>query len=261
MTLPDLQQLLDSKLLISGISILGGTLLGNFVAVYRSRIKVLEYTVTHDRIGLSANDAIFGNVRVTWQGHEVTNLYSSVVTVINGTTVDYTNLKLKVYTGATLLLTERTEISGSTHVLSWTPEYATRLSVPADGVATDQQLDLHRHSREYQIPVLNRGQRAVMHFLSTVPNANDGPGVWVDLLHPGAQIQFRQLTPQIHGVPIRMAIAIGLPTSLLVLVGVSLIVDEVWAAATIAMVVGLFAQSVGAGIYRAARFIRKIILR
>lgn len=259
--LPDIQQLLDSKALVSGISILAGALLGNFIAVYRGRIKVLEYTVTHDRIGLSANDAIFGNVRVTWQGHEVTNLYSSVVTVINGTTADYTNLKLKVYTGNTLLLTERTEIAGTTHVLKWTPEYAAQLQIPAGGVPTDQQYNTHRHSREYLVPVLNRGQRAVMHFLTTVPNQNETPEIWVDLLHPGAQIEFRLLTQQIHGVPVRLALPLGLLASLFVLVALSFLVSEVWAAALIAMVVGLVAQSIGAWIYRAFRFIKRIVLR
>lgn len=261
MTLPDIQQLFDNKFLISGISILGGALIGNFIAVYRSRIKVLEYTVTHDRIGLSADDAIFGNVRVTWQGHEVTNLYSSVVTVLNGTTVDYTNLKLKVYTGSTLLLTERTEISGTTHILKWAPEYAALLQIPAGRVPTDQQLNTHRHSREYLVPVLNRGQRAVMHFLTTVPSQNEKPGIWVDLLHPGAQIEFRLLTQQIHGVPVRLALPLGLLASLAVLLGVSFLLTEVWAAALISLVIGLIAQSIGAWIYRAIRFIKHLVLR
>ena len=261
MALPDFQQLLDSKLLVSGISILGGALLGNFIAVYRSRIKVLEYTVTHDRIGLSADDAIFGNVRVTWQGYNLTNLYSSVVTVINGTTVDYTNLRLKVYTGSTLLLSERTEISGTTHILHWTPEYAASLQVVAGGAPTEQQLNTYRHSREYHVPVLNRGQRAVMHFLTTVPNQNETPAAWVDLLHPGAQIQFRLLTQQIHGVPVKLALPLGLLASLAVLLAVSYLLTEVWAAAVIAMVVGLIAQSIGAWIYRAIRFVKQLILR
>lgn len=261
MALPDFQQLLDSKVLVSGVSILAGALLGNFIAVYRGRIKILEYTVTHDRIGLSADDAIFGNVRVTWQGHEVTNLYSSVVTVMNGTTVDYTNLKVKIYTGTTLLLTERTEIAGTTHILRWTPEFAAQLQVPADGVPTDQQFNTHRHSREYLIPVLNRGQRAVMHFLTTVPNQNEGPAIWAELLHPGAQLEFRLLTQQIHGVPVRLALPLGLLTSLIVLVGVSFLLTEVWAAAFIAMGVGLVAQSIGAWIYRGFRFLKRIVLR
>lgn len=261
MTLPDIQQLLDSKILLSGISILVGALLGNFISVYRGRIKVLEYTVTHDRIGLSADDAIFGNVRVTWQGHNLTNLYSSVVTVVNGTSVDYTNLKLKVYTGNTLLLTERTEISGTTHVLHWTPEYAATLQIPAGGAPTDQQFNTYRHSREYHVPVLNRGQRAVMHILTTIPNQNESPLIWVDLLHPGAQIQFRLLTQQIHGVPVKLALPLGLLASIAVLIAVSFLLSEVWAAALIAMIVGLGAQSIGAWVYRGVRFVKQIVLR
>ena len=261
MSLPDFQQLLDSKALISGISILGGALLGNFIAVYRSRVKVLEYTVTHDRLGLSTDDAIFGNVRVTWQGHDLTNLYSSVVTLSNGTSVDYTSLKLKVYTGNTLLLTERTEIPGTTHILHWTTDYSAALQVAVGGVPTEEQFSTYRHSREYNVPVLNRGQRAVMHFLTTVPNQNEGPSLWLDLLHPGVQIQYRQLTQEIHGVPVKLALPLGLLASLAILLAVSLWLTEVWAAAAIAMLAGLFAQSIGAWIFRAVRIMKQIVLR
>jgi hypothetical protein len=65
---PDLSGLFNSKAVISGVSAVGGALFWNFVAAYRDRVKVLEYTVTHDRIGLSATDVIFGRVVVTWEG-------------------------------------------------------------------------------------------------------------------------------------------------------------------------------------------------
>lgn len=83
----------------------------------------------------------------------------------------------------------------------------------------------------------------------------------VDLLHPGAQIQFRPLMQQIHGVPIRMALPLGLFASLAVLLVVSFLLTEVWAAALITMVVGLIAQSIGAWIYHGIRFIKKLVLR
>lgn len=62
MPLPDIQQLLDSKLLLAGLSPVGGGLIGNLIAVLRNRVKTLEYTVSHDRVGVSADDPVFGSV-------------------------------------------------------------------------------------------------------------------------------------------------------------------------------------------------------
>jgi hypothetical protein len=263
MALPDIQQLLDSKVLLSALSVAVGTLVGNFVAVYRARVRVLEYTVAHERIGLAANDPIFGNVRVQWQGTDVTNLHNTVVTVVNGTSVDFTNLRIKIYTGNTLLLTERTEIQGTTYLVLWSPQYQNAMQVTPGSQPTAHQFNTYYHSREYLVPVLNRGQRAVFHFLTTVPQAHvaEGPGVWADLLHPGAQVSFRPLTQQIHGVPVRLALPLGLILGLVVLVAASVWIEEVWAASLLCMLVGLFAQSVGAAGFRAAVFVKRLVLR
>jgi hypothetical protein len=259
MTLPDLQSLLDDKAIFSGLSVIGGTLIGSVLSALRGRLKVIEYTVAHDRVGMSADDAIFGSVRVTWQSVDLTNLYSSVVIVENSTSTDFTNLKLKVYTGDTSLLNERTEIPGTTYILKYTPEFAASIAVPAGTTPTDAQFDLFRHNREYIVPVLNRGQRLVLHYLSTVPNSTTGPSVWVDLLHQGAQISFRPLLQQVHGVPIKIALPLGLLACLVVLVLSSIYVQQPWVAASIAMAFGLVAQSVGAGLYRGVRRVLRML--
>lgn len=261
MALPDFQQLLNSKSLLSVASAIGGALLGNFAAVYRNRIKVLEYTVSHERVGLSTDDAIFGSVRITWQGQDATNLFTSILTIENTTLNDYTDLKVKIYTRNTLLLTERTEIAGTTYIPKFTTEFAAQIFVPHGSVPTDAQFQLYRHQREYLVPVLNRGQRVVFHYLTTAPNPSEGPLVWADLLHPSVQLQFRPISQQIHGVPVKLALPLGLFVCLLMLAFVSMYLTEPWAAAVIMMIAGLSAQSIGAWVYRAFRFIKQILLR
>lgn len=255
MNLPDLQYLLDNKLVISVFSVFSGTLIGSVLTALRGRLKVIEYTVVHDRVGLSTDDAIFGSVRVIWQGVDLTNLYSSVVTVENSTSTDFTNLKLKVYTGDTSLLNERTEIPGTTYTLKYTPDFAASIEVPTGATPTDAQFQIFRHNREYIVPVLNRGQRLVLHYLTTVPNSHSSPSVWVDLVHQGAQISFRPLLQEVHGVPIKIALPLGLLACLVVLVLSSVYVKQPWVAASIAMSFGLVAQSVGAVIYRGVRLV------
>lgn len=261
MTLPDLNQLIDSKALLAAISAVGGGLIGNLIAVLRSRVKTLEYTVNHDRMAFSADDAIFGSIRVSWQNHDVTNLFSTRVTLENQTGKDFTNLKIKVYTGDTLLLGERTEIPGTTYVLKWTDGYQQQVHVPPGSAPTEQQFNTYNHSREYVVPVLNRGQRVVMTYLTTVPGSTQGPGAWLDMLHEGAKVQFRPVVPQIHGVSVRLAISVGIVACVAVLIAVSFTVTEPWAAAAICMVFGLFAQSVGAFLYRGLRFVKALVVR
>ena len=104
MPLPDFVQILDNKALLSAASIVVGGFLGNLIAVLRGRVRTIEYTVAHDRVAFSANDAIFGSIQVTWQNHNVTNLLTSRVELLNQTATDLVNFKVKVYTGDTLLL-------------------------------------------------------------------------------------------------------------------------------------------------------------
>lgn len=252
--------LLDSKALISVLSLIGGGLAGSLIAALRGRLKTLEYTVTHDRVALAAEDAVFGSVRVTWQGHEVTNLFTSTVTLNNATTRDFTQLKFKVYTGDTLLLTQYTEIPGTSFVLKWTDEYETAVRVQPGQQPTDQQFWIFRHNREFVVPVLNRGQKAVARFLTTVPPGGQGPAVWVDMLHPGVRVEYRPNVPQIHGVSVKLALPIGLAACVAVLVGTSLYVPVVWLAALLCMIFGLVAQSVGAFIFRGARYLKNLVV-
>ena len=211
-------------------------------------------------MAFSANDAIFGSIQVTWQNHNVTNLFSSRVELINQTGIDLTNVKVKVYTGDTLLLGQRTEIVGTTHVLKFTDEFSRQLEVlPGQGPTADQ-FNVYNHTREYVVPVFNRGQRTVMTYLSTTPSA-EGPSVWLDVLHQGVRAQFRPLVPQVHGVATRTASAVGLAISVGMLAFASLTVSEPWAAGLLCLLVGLFAQSVGAFAYRGFLFLKALVLR
>jgi hypothetical protein len=257
---PAIGSFLDNKAALSALSAAGGALLTKLFALYRERLKVLEYTVTHDRVGLSAQDAIFGEVRVTWEGHELRNLYASTLVLENTASADYTNLKLKVYTGNTLLLNERSEIAGTTHIAPWTDEFRQSLQVAGDA-PTDAQLYAFRHGREYMLPVFNRGQRLVLTYLTTVPNADEGPSVWLDMLHPGVQLVFRPVTQQIYGVPVRLALPLGLFACVVVLTAVSVYVRQPWLASVILLASGLAVQAIGAGVYRLLRLLKKAVTK
>ncbi len=192
----------------------------------------------------------------------MTNLYTSRVELSNRTGKDLTDLKVKVYTNDdTIIFGERTAIPGTTHVLKFTDEFSQVLKVSPGEKPSEQQFKTYNHRREYVVPTLNRGQSVVMTYLSSAPNGAAGPSVWLDLLHPGVRVQYRIIVAQVHGVPVRIALILGLISAVVAFVLSSLYLDEPWAAALVCLVVGLAAQSVGALLFRVAAFAKALVVR
>lgn len=260
MSLDEVRKLIDNKAVISVISAGVGALFWKIVAEYRNRIKTLEYTVTHERIGLSAEDEIFGRVIVTWQGSEVKNLYVSTVTIINDTTKDYCDLKIKVYTNGTLLLSERSQIVGTAYIVKYSNDYINSIKIGANETPSDPQMYMYWHTREYNVPVFNRKQKITITYLTSVPPEKESPAVFVDILHPSVKIVFKPIFPEIHGVPVKYALPIGLIACALMFLVVTFSIKDVRLASLIMVAVGLYAQSVGAYVYKGLRWIKKLLL-
>src|SRR4051812_32976223 len=110
-----MNSLLDNRLVLPLVSGLLGiilTLMADRILNKRGRFS---YFVQHSRVGVSAVDPVLGTVRVTWNNNPIgTALYSSVVELRNESLRDYENIKVRVYTSDAVLLTERTEILGTT---------------------------------------------------------------------------------------------------------------------------------------------------
>jgi hypothetical protein len=70
---------LDNKYVIDAVSGVGGALLMLLTQQILNKRGLFTYFVNHIRVGVSADDAVFGSVRVTWIGKAVANLYSSTV--------------------------------------------------------------------------------------------------------------------------------------------------------------------------------------
>ncbi len=259
MTLPTLNQLLDNKTFVAVVSVIGGAFAGVVVVNLRNRLKTLEYTVQHDRIAFSAEDEIFGTIQVSWQGHNVTNLFTSRVELLNQTSTDFTNLEVRVYTGDTMLLGERTGIQGTTRILEHTNAYAQDIHIAEGGQPTDNQFYLYRHRRDYNLPVLNRGQKVIMTYLTLAPEGTTNHGVFLEILREGVKVEQRLLVPRTHGVPTVTATYIGLAACVAAYCLSSTIFTQSWAAALCCLLAGLFSTSIGAYVYRTLKFVKSII--
>ena len=229
-----------------------GTLITQHVLNRRARFR---YSVIHGRLGVSANDAIFGIIRVTWNGNAVANLYSSTIDLVNESMRDFENVVVRVFTNDTILLTQRTEIVGTTRILEWTPEYAEKLRVPDGQQPNQQQFDLYNRQREFLVPTMNRGQVVRLTFLNAA-KTQEQPTLWLDVLHKGVKLEFGVAQNQILGVSQPMAALVGSIEGLIVVAGIVVFVPCVWLAASVAFVYGLSAQVPGAYTVRATRAIQ-----
>ena len=121
--------LLQNRLVVALIACAVGAVLTLLTQRFLKKRGLFTYFVWHNRVAVSSEDAIFGSVRVTWNNNPVANLYSSTIELRNESLNDYENVIVRVFTNDTILLTERTEIVGTTRFLEWTEAFVRSLAV------------------------------------------------------------------------------------------------------------------------------------
>lgn len=247
--------ILENKYVLGIASAVGGAVLMLLAQQFTNRRALFTYFVHHSRVGVSADDAVFGSVRVTWNNNVVANLYSSTVELINQSLKDFENVVVKIYTRDTILLTEKTEIIGTTQIVRWTDNYINSVTVPAGQQPTDLQRDIHSSSREFLIPTMNRSQVVRFHFLNAAKTQNQ-PTLWLDVLHKGLRHKFRVPQNQILGVPQPRAALVGVLIGILLLMILVTTTESVWVAAGTSLLYGFVAQLPGALVIRAWRAAR-----
>ena len=236
---------LQNRLFVAIIAAVLGAVLTVIIQRLLNKRGLFTYFVWHTRIGVSADDAVFGSVRVTWNDNLVANLYSSSVELRNESLNDYENVIVRVFTSDTVLLTERTEIVGTTHILEWKEAFARRLSVPAGSQPTADQMNIYTSQREYLIPTFNRGQLVRFSFFNAAKTEKQ-PSLWLDIVHKGVKIKFRVAHNKFMGVPQPSAAIVGSLLGLVLLGVVIAFVDTVWVAALFSFIYGLLVLVPGA---------------
>ncbi|MFY1869127.1 hypothetical protein ACOTEK_26405 [Achromobacter xylosoxidans] len=232
---------------VTGIlGLIGGSLLMRL----RGRIKALPYTVWHNQIGAST-EGVLGTIEVRWAGQVLDRLFTSKIELINESYHDFTGLKVRINAGPhTLLHTQHCEISNSSLVIAYSPELQALLPRTPEETLTQEQ---YRHllaSREYVIPIFNRGQRATFLFLSTVLDNAPGPLVSLELVEAGATAVYRTSVKRIFGVPEKPATLLGLASVAVIYAGLVWVSPPVWAAGLLALLAGVFCRFLGAVVCR-----------
>lgn len=239
-----------------GIGTVVGAFLAHTVKAYQARIQEVEYTVTHDRLGIAVNDAVHGEIEIRWRGNAVNNLFSSTVTVINSSSKDYKDLPVAIWSNdPTILLTERLETVGSVFPPRDAPDYHPRFDFEAG--LSPEQVTLLQHRREHLVPFLNLGMRAVFRYLTTVPT-NVAPILNVEVPRDGVRAKFRRLVPYEFGAPRLQSVYCGLAIAPLIVWALHSSNGDWWRL-SLGLAFGLMVIPIGATVYRSLDAISRIV--
>ena len=219
---------------------------------------IFSYSVIHNKIGVSTEDSIFGNVSVTWNGRAVQHLYFSTIELVNESLNDYENIVITAYTTDTSLLTESTHILGTPNFLEWTETFRRRLHTEPDQNLSEEQLALYFGQREYLIPVFNRGQVVRICYLNEA-TSDKLPNVWLSATVKGVRLKYRVQQQQILGVSQLQAAAVGGVLGIIGLFPLVYFVPNIWIVAVIALFFGYIAVIPAAYLIKIVRKIRDAI--
>lgn len=254
------QSIFENRIVIGLISLLGGAVIKSIFDKIQNKTSVFTYSTRSDRIALASDDPIFGSVRITWQGNDVHNLYTSTVEIENTSTRDFDNIVFKLYTTNDIfLLNQRTGIDGTPYAIAWSSEFQEALKVPEGQLATEEQWKLYNHSREFIVPVFNRGQKLSFSMLCTRPNSVEPPLVFASTLLKGAKLQLKIKNNIFWNVPNNSALFRGLFITLTLALISGIATNNRWIGISIGTFAGLTAVLLGAALYKVEQWLKKLI--
>lgn len=244
------------------VSIIAGGLGGILTAWLTQRVLnrrgTFSYSVSHNMVGITTEDKIFGSVVVTWNGKTISHLFLSTIEMKNESLNDYENVIVRAYTSDTKLMTEQTQLLDSPNILEWSEKYKDQLHVEKGSEPTDTQLNIYSGQREYVIPIFNRGQTVKISYLNSSHDSSM-PKIWLSVMRKGVKLKFRGPQNQILGVPQGQAAFVGVLLGAAVLLALTSRELESWIVATIAMGYGFLAQLPGAYAIKLVRRVREAI--
>jgi hypothetical protein len=251
----EIAALLDNKLFVAVSAAMFGALFTLISQSLSNRRALFSYRVFHSRVGLSTDDAIYGSVKVFWNNNPVSHLFLSTIELTNQSARDFESVQVRVFSTDTALLSQRTEIVGTTRHVEFTEDYRNKISVPEGEQPRIDQFELYNRQRDYILPILNRGQVVRLQLLNA-PYSDDQPCIWLDVLHKGVKCKFEIPQSFIFGVPQQDAALIGTILSLLVILLIVNFAASVTTASLLSFVVGWLVLVPGAITIRCAQRIR-----
>jgi hypothetical protein len=254
----DIIELLKSEYISAIFGGVGGVITAWLTHRLVSRRGIFSYFVNHNRVGITTQDSVFGNVAVTWNNEPAKHLFFSTIELKNDSLNDYENVVINAYTSNTLLLTESTQIVDSPTTLHPTERYLEKIKVNAGQTPTDTQRITFHGQREYIIPVFNRGQKVKIQYLNSA-SSDEVPSIWLSALIKGVRLKFQVPRPHILGIPRSSAAIVGAIIGLIGLIPLVSLVTNPWLLAMATLVYGYLVVIPGAYFLISIRKVRELI--
>ena len=236
-------------------SALAGAALSYLFQIIRNKRGTFSYVVTHNKIGVSATDPVFGDISVTWNDRPIKNLYFSTIELKNESLNDYEDVIFSTYTIDTSFLSESTDVVDTPNILNWSDSYLQKIHVEPGREPTDNQFEIYSRQREYVIPVFNRGQIIRINYLNA-SDSNLMPKIWLSSTTKGVIVKFQTAKSQILGVSQPLAALIGVVLGISGVVPLVLFTQNPWFIAFVSLVYGFVGQVPGALLVKLSRKIR-----
>ena len=149
--------LLANPLFLLIVTAIAGGIVGSVLTAIARKRALFTYFVCHLRVGMSASDATIGHIRVLWNRKEVSHLFLSYIELKNQSLQDFGPVEVRVFSNDSHLLSERTEIVGTTQFPRWTDEFNQMVQDQLAKATALAPYMGHLQSRDYLIPAMNRG--------------------------------------------------------------------------------------------------------
>ncbi len=242
----------EDKIYVGIITFVVGVIFKHLWDRFIRRIITIRYSVWHQTLALSGDDPLFGNVQVLHDNNSVTNLFISSIQLSNDSNHDLSGLELNIACDQqSLILISHAANSRSLKNLKLSDDFSQILS--------EENVSNPLRTRDYQVPVLNRGD--VINILMLVTRDVPGlPYISVSCDHPGLKLKFHAVSPQkLYGESQKMSALIGL------FIGVTLCFTILYYSLTqslsvwLAYILGATGAVLGALAIKLMRLIKKLL--
>lgn len=186
-----------------------GGLVTHLWSRYRSRTGRLTWRAWHSPVAVAADYPQLGRVTVQFNGMPVNHLHHTRVEFTNDSSRDLKEVEVMLSFGSTgHVISSTGVVEGTLAIVPFDTDY---LGLYAN--ATQQQINTLNTYVVHRIPVLNRRQKSTFTML-VARDDTSSPQVTVSSNHLGMRTEFLPATPELFGVPVTLALLVGLPASL-----------------------------------------------
>jgi hypothetical protein len=233
-----------------------GGLLSQLWNRFRHRTRRFTWRAWHNPIAIAANDPQLGTVTVQYNGNPVNHVHVTTVEFTNDSNEDQKDVVLTLsFQGVGHVINSSGYIQGTLGLIPFDPDYVA-LYAGANAALVNALNTYVVH----KISVFNRRQKATFSMLVARDDASS-PEVLASCNHPGVKLEFLPVGPEVSGVPLNLAVRLGivLTASVVLLLVRYQRFPHPYLTPLFAWFLGVYCAVVGAAVVKAWKAIGRIL--